>query len=252
MSKEITIAHLTDIHIGPSSDTIRDIDVRNHFEITLRDIVLAAPDLIVLGGDQAAHCGDIEAYEWIKPRLDMTGIPYLMIPGNHDQIDNLICMFQLENQKKETGLYFSKRINGLKLLFLDSSQEVLDKNQMKWLEREASISDEAILLFMHHPPLFCNCIFMDSKYPLRNRDAVFDLLQQLHTIRHIFCGHYHIEKTIHDSGKNIYLTPSTMMQIDPAGLEYKVNKNNPGWRFIRWNGSRLETYVSYIHLAEKT
>ena len=90
MKKEISIAHLTDIHIGPSEVPVRAINVRRNFEKALQQITFEKPDLIVLGGDLAADCGEVEAYQWIKPRLDQADIPYLIIPGNHDRVDNLI------------------------------------------------------------------------------------------------------------------------------------------------------------------
>ena len=248
MKKEISIAHLTDIHIGPSEVPVRAINVRRNFEKALLQITFEKPDLIVLGGDLAADCGEVEAYQWIKPRLDQADIPYLIIPGNHDRVDNLIRIFDLKVESKETALYYARRLNGLKLIFLDSSTRTLSRTQLEWLEQEAGESEEAALLFIHHPPLFCNCVFMDSKYPLLNREESFALIRRLPMIQHIFCGHYHVEKTIRDSEKNIYLTPSTMMQLHPDSPEFEVSGISPGWRFIRWNGSRLETRVRYLSL----
>lgn len=246
MQDEITIAHLTDIHIGPSTNPIRDIDVRRHFINTLRNIETAAPDLIVLGGDQAARDGELEAYEWIKPHLDQTGIHYTIIPGNHDSIHNLVQVFNLGKDLKSEELYYIRNMKGFKLVFMDSSREIVSENQLEWLRAETGDPNSPVLLFIHHPPLFCNCTFMDRKYPLKNRDLVFDLMCEQPSIAHIFCGHYHTEKTIRDRHKNIYLTPSTMMQMDPDKADYAISATNPGWRFIRWNGLRMETSVRYI------
>lgn len=246
MKKEIRIAHLTDIHIGFSEAPVRQINVRGNFEKTLQQIILEKPDLLVLGGDLAADCGEIAAYQWIKPRLDRTGIPYLIIPGNHDRIDNLVHIFDLQSESQAAELYYTRRINGLRFIFLDSSAGFLSGAQLKWLEQQAGGSIDSALLFIHHPPLFCNCTFMDSRYPLQNREESFALIQRLPAIQHIFCGHYHTEKTIIDSGKNIYLTPSTMMQLHQDNPEYEVAGNSPGWRLICWNGSRLETAVRYV------
>jgi len=249
MKKIIRIAHLSDIHIGPSDEPVRQFEVRHNFERTLEDIRSEMPDLIVMGGDQAAHCGELDAYRWIKPHLDHTGIPYQIVPGNHDNIDNLDHIFNLGTERKEHGLYSSKRVNGLKLIFLDSSTTYLDRDQLEWLKKEADGSDEVILLFIHHPPLFCNCTFMDSHYPLQNREEAYAVMSELPSIQHIFCGHYHTEKTIRENEKNIYLTPSTMMQMSQDNPDYEVNETSPGWRIIQWNGSRLETAVRYIHPA---
>lgn len=243
---ELTIAHLTDTHIAPTAELVRDIDVRHHFEIILQDIIQARPDLIVLGGDQAARNGEVEAYEWIHPRLEQTAIPFCLIPGNHDNITNMTTVFDIKQEQSGDALYFSKKVKGMTLFFLDSSKAVVAPEQLDWLEREAGRLSGSALLFIHHPPLFCNCSFMDTRYPLKNRETVFEVIGRISAIEHIFCGHYHTEKTIRDSGKNIYLTPSTMLQMDPSTSEYSVSGTAPGWRFIRWNGQRLETSVHYI------
>jgi Icc protein len=105
---------------------------------------------------------------------------------------------------------------------------------------------ETVLLFVHHPPLLCGCQFMDSHYPLQNREEVWTQLQCLPAIEHIFCGHYHTDTTVVRDGKQIHVTPSTMMQIDRDTPTFAIAHTRPGWRIIEWSTRKVHTYVEYL------
>jgi len=101
-------------------------------------------------------------------------------------------------------------------------------------------------VFMHHPPAICGCLFMDTKYPLKNIDEVRKSLKKVPNLHNIFVGHYHTEKFIVQDGKNIHLTPSTMMQIDTRTPNFRMEHVRPGWRIIDWYDGRMDTEVHYL------
>lgn len=240
----MNIAHITDLHITEDGALIRDVGVREHFRNILADVRKNETGLMVLGGDLAAERGEIASYHWIKKELDKTGIPYLITAGNHDIFENLQSVFNISSAFSDMLCYRYEN-NGRVLFALDSSSRVIADEQLDWIKREAKDLSKPALLFMHHPPVFCNCAFMDRKYPLDNRTAVFDVLTRLPSLPFIFCGHYHTEKTVITRGKTIFLTPSTMLQIDQNSAEYEVHSRIPGYRMIQWDGSTLKTTVHY-------
>jgi len=242
----IKIAHICDIHIALKNEMARGINVRANFEQVLPVVNSETPDLIILGGDLAAVHGEIDAYQWIKSKMDPLGIPYLIMAGNHDLVENMISVFGSHAAVGNSELYYTKELDGKLLIFLDSSSEKVSSAQFEWLLDVSLKPGEEALLFIHHPPTACGCVFMDGKYPLQNQNETMSVLNQIENIRSIFCGHYHTEKTVIAEDKTIFITPSTMMQLNQTNPEYEVSSFRPGWRIIDWDGSRIETRVDYL------
>lgn len=168
-------------------------------------------------------------------------IPYLITPGNHDNPQNLIDVFGVTTEGDD-GLYSQPLPS---IICLDTSQSMVSPEQLLWLQHKVDSLTSEALIFLHHPPQNCHCLFMDRKYPLHYREDLFEILAGNNNVRNLFCGHYHIEKTIPLKAKRLYLTPATMMQINPNKDHYEVLSLNPGWRLIDWIQDILKTYVRY-------
>ncbi len=246
MGTLLKIIHITDMHIGENDEKNRNIDVRKNFSKVLQAIALDnPPDLIVLGGDLSAIDGELGAYMWIKEEMDQLGIEYMAIPGNHDNAVNLQQVFGFWG-KRSNELYFVKEFKGNKVVFLDSSRTSISKSQLQWLSSITKDFQEPFLMFIHHPPLLCGCRFMDDNYPLYNWIDVSNAFSRIRCFKHIFCGHYHTEKTLVNGNMSVSITPSTMMQICQTDIKYNVSGLCPGWRVIEWDGEQLSTSVRYI------
>jgi Icc protein len=240
------IAQVTDIHIGASSTSIRNIRVRKQFLQILQVLSTLKLDLVIFSGDLAAINGEIEAYKWIKQELNKFPHKYIIMAGNHDILANMKILIANKNHIKNGMLYFSYELEKQLLMFLDTSSDTLPQEQCKWLQQQAELNkNREIFLFMHHPPLLCEVQFMDANYPLKNHSEVWQLLQEIPNIKHIFCGHYHTEKTIIKQNKCVYITPSTMMQLSQNHAKYKVDHNIPGWRIINYKNDTLFTNVGF-------
>lgn len=248
MSSSIHIAHLTDLHISPDDQPYHGILTRDHCLRVLEKMDRQRPDLLVLSGDLAASQGELEAYVWLRERLDEFGCPYEVMLGNHDRLSSLGQAFPLFAERVQPdGYYFQQTHQGFPLLFLDSSRHHLAQPQMDWLATTLAGLSQPALLFIHHPPRLCGCAFMDEGHPLRNGDQVWPLLVQ-HAVQvpYVFCGHYHIEKTVLTAhAPTVFITPSSMMQIRDDTPGFLVNHAHPGWRHIHWDGERLDTKVEY-------
>lgn len=243
--KRLTIAHVTDIHIPPDDSLVRDIDTKKNFEAVLHAISVDKPDLIVFGGDLAAVEGEVEAYQWIEQKLSACRIPYLFTVGNHDNLQNLKRVFEVTSEHNEE-LFSATIIGEVHIIGLDSSKGNVSQIQLDWIANNTSFSTGQCLLFLHHPPVDCNCRFMDSRYPLANRDDVFKIIRKIPAISHIFCGHYHTEKAVFVEGKSIFITPSTMHQISQTERGYSESSRLAGWRKIECDSTGLKTSVHYL------
>jgi len=247
MSKNLIIAQVTDLHIGPTNIKYKGIEPRQQFLNVLRVLSRKKLDLLVLSGDLAGTEGEPEAYAWIKQVLATFPYPYLVMAGNHDHVARMSQTFNLPDTDVSQGmLYFSRTIQKKLLLFLDSSSYRVPKVQLEWLERKLDKQAQPVLLFIHHPPLRCGCTFMDDYHRLQNTEELWQILEQFDQIQHIFCGHYHAEKTVTQNSKFVYLTPSTIFQIDTEEPDFMIEHTNPGWRMIEWNNVQMHTYVEYL------
>lgn len=241
----IRIAQISDIHIGGTDLPVQDIDVRANFLKALRAIDENQVDLIVLSGDLAAEDGEEGAYAWVAEVMAPYKVPWVVMGGNHDRVDQMAKYFDIAQDLKNGLLYFQRTIKGRHLFFLDSSHNVVHSEQLQWLYKEVSAIPSEVLLFIHHPPALCSCLFMDTHHPLHNIEEVRATLRSLPNIHSIFVGHYHTDKLIVQDFKNIHLTPSTMMQIDTHSPGFRMEHVRPGWRTIEWSLDRLETEVHY-------
>ena len=241
----IRIAQLTDIHVGPTEELVQNIDVRANFLKTLDAIRGKAIDFLVISGDLAADKAEPGAYEWVASILRKYSIEWVVMGGNHDKISTMAHYFDFGDDLKNGKLYYKRVIKGHHLFFLDSSTNRIHTEQLDWLKHECAKVKDEVMLFIHHPPAICDCLFMDTMYPLRNIDEVRETLREIHNLHNIFVGHYHTEKFIVQDGKNIHLTPSTMMQIDTRASHFRMEHTRPGWRIIECYKGRLDTEVHY-------
>jgi len=246
----LVIAQVSDPHIGATDlpNVHTGINVRQQFLKVLNVLAKKPLDLLILSGDLAEEHGEIEAYQWLKQTLAQFPFPYLVMAGNHDRVDTMAEVFNISPSDITDGmLYFSRTLKGWHLLFLDSSSYRIPQSQMTWLQEQlARIINEPVLLFIHHPPVLCGCRFLDESYSLKNMDEVWPILTQLSAIQAIFCGHYHTERSITREGQQVYLTPSTMLQINPDTPDFQIVHTVPGWRIMTCQDKQVYTYVEFL------
>lgn len=242
-AERLEIAVLSDIHIPGGSASAEALQIRKNF-IKVFDLAMkSSPHLVVIAGDLGQHKGCIDSYSWIKSTLERSALPYLIIPGNHDQgelMQQVFSPFTLENGK----LYYQVQFGCWNFVFLDSSPDSVSSAQIDWMHRLMSraSADSNWALVMHHPPDKCGCRYMDGSYPLKDNEPLMGILNQYRQISHIFCGHYHIPKEIaFPWGTQLHLTPSTWFQIDEEEPEFTITDPNIGYREIVLDGCSLAT-----------
>lgn len=197
MLNDLVIAQVSDLHIGPSDALYRGVRIRQKFLDVLQALAKKPLDLLILSGDLSATQGEPEAYTWIKQVLSDFPYPYLIMAGNHDHVERMTLAFCLPDSDVSEGmLYYSRMISNKLLLFLDSSPYRIARRQLKWLKSKLTNYHKPVLLFIHHPPLLCDCQFMDDHHALLNIREVWKVFDKLPQIQHIFTGHYHAAKTV--------------------------------------------------------
>lgn len=240
------IIQITDLHIGKEGEATRGIDVRQNFLDILEGIKTLKADHLVLTGDLCFQNGDSEIYSWIKNLVDDLNIPYDVISGNHDDSQLLAKVFQKENLLQEETLFFKKKLGGATCFFLDTASAIVSPEQMDWLKLELRNETAPLIIFMHHPPVHSNVTHLDKKYPLKNRKEFQEILVNSGLPITVFCGHYHVEKTIHFKNIVTHITPSCYVQVDWRAEIFKIDHNRIALREIEITDTAILSSVSYF------
>ncbi len=240
------IAQLTDLHIGRIDDETHGVDVRTNFLNILAEVAFAKVDHLVLTGDLCLHHGDEIIYKWIKARLDKLAIPYSILAGNHDNASLMWEVFEMNHVLDQKELYYARRLGKQTCLFLDNSCAGHSDNQLKWLKRQLKQAEGTLIIFSHYPILEGGVLYMDQKHRLEDMDHIQPLLFDYKDPIYLFCGHYHVERAIHQQNIHQYITPSCYVQIHPDKSPFEVDHHRIALRLIEWNNANLHTSVRYI------
>lgn len=240
------IVQITDPHLDSGGENPFGVDVRDHFRRSLAECRRLQPDYLVISGDLCREQGERPTYEWIKEQLAVLDCPSFLLAGNHDAVALMEEVFCLQHQVKYGELYYQQQLADQTCLFLDTSTGRVSEPQLQWLRLCLQQLAQPLVLFMHHPPLRAGVPHMDKKYSLHNYEEVLGVLCDHPFPLTIFCGHYHVDKTIHYRNLGVHITPSTYFQIDQFQPEFEVDHLRPGLRVIDFVQQQIRTTTRYF------
>ncbi len=241
------IAFITDLHIDTPGQNLMGVDVRQNFLKALAFLPTINPSCLVIGGDLANAVGDRAIYAWIKQELDKLPYPYYLIAGNHDDPAILADVFGRKQHLQDNEFYYALPLEGRPTLFLDTAKGELSPKQWTWLkDYVAALRHNNLLVFMHHPPLPADAIYMDSHYPFRQSDDFLQLMKSSPCHITVVCGHYHAEKVVQRGNLIALLTPSTFVQLKQDTPDMVVDNYCIGIREINLTTHGTNSTVHYL------
>ncbi|MDR9828265.1 phosphodiesterase [Vibrio sp. FNV 38] len=255
------IAQLTDLHIKKGGKkAYRRVDTLE----CLRKAVLhinhlnPRPDYLVITGD-LGDFGTPDEYQLIREELQNVELPMLVVPGNHDDRDNLrkglkglvefdhpdFCNFVVDEQ-------------GTVLIGLDSSvigkpYGYLSQETLSWLkETIRKHQNKPVMLFLHHPPMQVGLGHMDVQN-LTNADALLEILSQFNNIKGICAGHLHRPITAIWNSIPVWVGPShshsVTLDLNPgAASSFSLEPN--AIQLIKFQAESVVSHISYINDSE--
>ena len=238
----IKIAHITDLHLDEALPSENGIQTRNRFKRILEDIKSENIEKIICTGD----IGENDGVNYFFDELETT--PLSITLGNHDTFNEILKYFSKGIRYDSKKIYYSELKDFYKFIYLDSSEGILDEQQLKWLKKEL-VTKRSILIFMHHPIIGLN-LKVDKIGRLKNRNIILDLLETTPNSITLFCGHYHMEN--YSIRKNVkqYITPATSFQIQKSKTEIKIDTNTFGYRIIEVEKGALSSKVKMFGNAD--
>lgn len=194
------IVQVTDSHVEPPGVIAHGrFDARDMFARTLRQIaaMTPGPDLILHTGD-VTHHGNVTVNRDVRALLESTGIPFCVIPGNHDEIEPLREAYaDLAWMPKESRyLHFAIETLPVRIICLDTKipgevAGTLCDERLAWLESALMAGgSRPTMIAMHHPAFRIGRPFSDRR-PFRNADRFAALMARYPNVSLIVAGHVH-------------------------------------------------------------
>jgi 3',5'-cyclic AMP phosphodiesterase CpdA len=250
------LVQLSDMHVcKPGQLFCGRIDtaayVRRAVQAVMR--LRQVPDAVVITGD-LCDVGRAAQYSHLAELLAPLSMPVYLLPGNHDDRDQLRRSFPQFTYLGGSGfVQYSVKVNGLRLLVLDTcvpghDHGTLDAERLEWLEAKlAACAGEPVVIAMHHPPFRTLIAHMDD-IGLREGGPALEALVARHpNVERVICGHLHRAIDVRFGGTIASTSPSTGHQmalaLDPgASAEWTLEP--PGFRIHAWDGDRLVTHLA--------
>lgn len=224
------IVQLSDLHLqAPPALLYGRLDTAAYLAAALARITTLAPDLLLLSGDLVDR-GSAGEYAYLAQCLAPLPCPVALLPGNHDQRENLRAAFPTQpwaatacHQRRETPVGT--------LLLLDTlvpGQEygMVDQAALDWLDGACPAAGR-VLLALHQPPFPIGIPGMDA-IACRGADLLEAWLGRHPNVEAVLCGHVHRSVCTTFAGRPALTAPSPAHQIalaltgDPADLAYTL------------------------------
>lgn len=249
------LVQLSDLHIRePGRLAYGRLDTAPYLQRAVQSVLhlKQQPDAVVITGD-LSDFGRAAEYAHLAELLAPLAMPVYLMPGNHDDRDQLRRSFPAHGYLGNEGfVQYTVKAGELRLLALDTcvpghSHGTLCEQRLGWLETQlARCRDEPVVVAMHHPPFETLIGHMDEIGLLEGAEALEALIAQHPNVERIICGHLHRAIDVRFGGSIASTAPSPAHQValdlaPDAPSAWMLEP--PGFRLHAWAGERLVTHL---------
>ena len=157
---------------------------------------IGSVDLVIVTGD-ITDFGTKEEYQRFREIMGHLSLPYRVIPGNHDNIENMRACFSDQPWMSSEGpINWTFKFNDMILIALDSSiadcaHGNLSENTLSFLSDTLELQNGLpALVAIHHPPVMIGIEKMDTQN-LRESAKLHSILSSYSGEKRLICGHVH-------------------------------------------------------------
>lgn len=230
----LRIVQVTDTHLEQQrGGKLLGMDTDQSLGHVLELVRAAArkPDLLLATGDIANHAST-EAYGRAREAFDGVGVPWVWLPGNHDEFAPMQRVLG-----RGAPMVRAVRTPHWQVLLLDSTVpgEVgghLGAEELGLLAQ--LLAEEPALnamVCLHHQPVPVGCAWLDEQR-VTDAEAFFAVLRRHPHVRLVLWGHVHQAFTGERDGIALHATPSSCVQFAPSSPGFRVDEQSPGLRWL--------------------
>jgi 3',5'-cyclic AMP phosphodiesterase CpdA len=248
------IVHLSDLHFSANGGLAEE-----NLDKLVHDIkkIERKPDLILVSGD-LVHQERSDYYEKVFSYLDKIGVPYFVVPGNHDNSIELMDYMKKnvpEHPKSEIKNHFHYVCDDfpLRIIAMDSYKKnchngSISKEGIEWLKEKLEDGKPSVILLHHYPdytgmPSFDN---LEENWFENIQSVIADNKDK---IKLIASGHLHLNYNSQINGVNVVSAPSlnVAMELNFNSLEHIPDKDGRvGYLIHIWDGEKFRTVSRYL------
>lgn len=213
------ILQLSDTHIVEEAqlaygvaDTAASLEKAVSYINTLLPLIEPV-DLLIVTGD-LTDFGTAAAYARFRALMAPLDIPYVALPGNHDDREVMRAAFASEPWMPESGpVNLAAVFDDLLVLGMDTAVAgepygALSQETFDWMSSQLALHPgKPVLIAMHHPPFDIGIGHMDRQR-LKTPDALYARLADIPQNVTIACGHVHRFIVSHINGLMVMTVPS--------------------------------------------
>ncbi len=244
MSLPFTVLAISDLHYtGLARQTLQPAFTRGELgRILLKKVFLrlehlsVKPDLVVVLGDLVADGRDRDAESdliALHSELTRTGIPFLVVPGNHDQgCERLNHLFDICPGLHVHGDYGFILYDDM---YADDPTTVRSEQALKLTEKIAKENPKLPLIALQHAPIYPA---IKSLYPYRptNSTEIMESFQKSGILLSL-SGHYH-------KGQSLRINEGVYYHTVPSLVEEPFS-----FSLIRLEGNKVDVEELSLKLA---
>lgn len=245
----IKLLQITDTHLGAQAgETLLGLNTDYSLEQVVDLVRQEQPfaDLLLATGD-ISSCGAVSSYQRYRHLTRGLARQTLWLPGNHDTV---AAMRDAVGEGSEMAGGATIGNWGIIMLNSKTPGEVggsLTREELDFLREGLQQSREGhALVCLHHHPVSIGCDWLDQQR-VSNADELFSVLDEFTHVKGLLWGHVHQQIDLQRSGVKLMATPSTCIQFAAASTDFKLDRLNPGYRWLdlHENGD-IETGVSRV------
>ncbi|MGH6933695.1 MAG: phosphodiesterase [Dongiaceae bacterium] len=253
------LAQISDLHIPAAGKLLYGrIDTTAFLRRAVAHLngLAPRPDLVVVTGDLVDE-GSPAEYDNLRAVLADLAIPFVLMPGNHDERGNLRRAFSGHRYLPDDGEFLHYAIEDLplRLVALDTviprqAGGQLCPARLDWLAaRLEEQPAKPTVVAMHHPPFVCGLAGMDA-LNCENSSALGEIVARHPQIERVICGHVHRPIFLRWNGTMVSSAPATAHQVtldlrDGSPVSWIMEP--PACHLHYWHPANgLVTHLSYI------